>query len=33
MECKAETSRTFHWPLWGDQAVAAATLIGFDSGK
>lgn len=33
IECKAEISRTFHWPLWGDQAVTAANLTGFDSGK
>lgn len=33
IQCLAEISGTFHWPLWGDQAVAAANVIGFDGGK
>lgn len=33
VQVNVEISATFHWPLWRDQAVAAARVIGFDSGK
>lgn len=32
IQCKIEISWNFYWPLWGNQAVAAANLIGFGVG-
>lgn len=33
IQCKMEISWNFYWTLWGNQAVAAANVIGFGSGE
>lgn len=33
IQCKIEISWNFYWSLWGNQAVAAANVIGFGRGE